>query len=270
MASIRATDISAAALLAELRTRHIGRALRILAETTSTVDTAREWLRDDAPDGAVVLAARQTHGRGRQGRSWASPVGGLWMTIILRRDLDPEAAARLGIGLALVAAEVASQEAGCEVGVKWPNDLVLDGRKLGGVLVETDLAGGRVAVALVSLGLNVNVPATAFPLELRGLCVSLLSATGKEYPLARLAARLLDSFEGFLSAILEDTDALVEVWRGRDVLLGREVAISVAGDTIHGRPRGIDRQGRLLLSTGWLRQTAIPAGEVTSVREVGR
>jgi BirA family biotin operon repressor/biotin-[acetyl-CoA-carboxylase] ligase len=190
------------------------------------------------------------------------------MTAILRRVLSPEAAAKLGIGLALVAAEVASEEAGCEVGVKWPNDLLLEGKKLGGVLVETEVSGGRVAVALVSLGLNVNVPENGFPLELRGSAVSLLSATGKEYQLARLSARILERFEGLMDAILGDADALVAVWRGRDVLLGRQVRVEVAGETMCGRTRGIDCQGRLLLSTGWLRRTAIPAGEVTSVREI--
>ena len=269
MSSGSGPGISATALLAELRTQGIGRALRVLAEATSTVDIARDWLHNGAPDGAVVLAAHQTHGRGRRGRSWASPAGGLWMTIILRRDLEPEAAARLSIGLALAAAEVVSGQAGCEVGVKWPNDLVLDGRKLGGVLVDAELVGERVASALVSLGLNVNVPETAFPPELRGSGVSLLSATGKEYPLARLAARLLESFEALLPAMIEDPDALIEVWHSRDVLLGREVSVDLAGETIRGRARGIDRQGRLLLSTLWHRQTAISAGQVTSVSMAG-
>jgi len=260
--------ISAAALLAELRTQRIGRALRVFAETGSTIGVARDWLREGAPDGAVVLALRQTHGRGRHGRSWASPVGGLWLTIVLKRDLDFDASGRLGIGLALVAADVASQEAGCDVGVKWPNDLVLDGRKLGGVLVETELAGGRVAAALVSLGLNVNVPETGFPLELRGSGVSLLSATGRECALPRLAARILDGFEGFLPAMLEDPDAVVDLWRWRDVLRRREVSVQVGGETVRGRARGIDRQGRLLLSTGLFRSAAVPAGEVTEVRIV--
>jgi BirA family biotin operon repressor/biotin-[acetyl-CoA-carboxylase] ligase len=266
MTSAGEAGISAAALLAELRTQRIGRALRVLAEVTSTIDVARDWLREGAPDGGVVLALRQTHGRGRHGRSWASPVGGLWMTIILKRDSQPEASARLGIGLALVAAEVASREAGCEVGVKWPNDLVLGGRKLGGVLVETELSEGQVTVALVNLGLNVNLPETGFPLELRGAGVSLLSATGREYPLPRLAARILESFEGFLPAMLEDADAVVKLWAQRDVLRRREVSVQVGGEAVRGRARGIDRQGRLLLSKGWLRSVAVPAGEAREVR----
>ncbi|UCC67246.1 MAG: hypothetical protein JSV79_08900, partial [Armatimonadota bacterium] len=143
-------------------------------------------------------------------------------------------------------------------------------KKLGGILVETELVGGRVAAALVSLGLNVNVPETGFPLELRGSGVSLLSATGREYPLARLAARILGSFEGVLPAMLEDSDFVVELWQWRDVLRRREVWVEVGRETVHGRARGIDRQGRLLLSTGWFRSAAVPAGEVTAVRIVGR
>jgi BirA family biotin operon repressor/biotin-[acetyl-CoA-carboxylase] ligase len=259
---------SAAALLAELRTQSIGRALRVFSEVRSTIDVARDWLREGAPDGAVVVAARQTHGRGRPGRSWASPAGGLWMTMILKRDLDPDASARLGLGLALVTADVVSQEAGCEVAVRWPNDLILGDKKLGGVLAETEVSGGRVAAALVSLGLNVNVPETGFPLELRGAGVSLLSATGREYPLPRLAARILESFEGFLPAILDDPDAVVKLWGRRDVLRSREVTLQVGGEAVRGRARGIDRQGRLLLSRGLLRSAAVPAGEARDVRIV--
>ena len=92
MPSATEPGISGAGLLAELRTQCLGRALSVFSEATSTVDVARDWVRKDAPDGAVAIAARQTHGRGRHGRSWASPVGGLWMTIILRRDLEIEAA----------------------------------------------------------------------------------------------------------------------------------------------------------------------------------
>ena len=190
------------------------------------------------------------------------------MTIILKQDLDPDAAARLGLGLALVTADVVSQEAGCEVGVRWPNDLMLGDKKLGGVLAETEVSGGRVAAALVSLGLNVNVPDTGFPLELRGAGVSLLSATGREYPLPRFAARILESFEGFLPAVLEDADAVVKLWAGRDVLRSREVTLQVGGEAVRGRARGIDRQGRLLLSRGLLRSVAVPAGEARDVRIV--
>jgi len=257
---------SAAAILAELRTQRIGRALRVFSEVSSTIDVARDWLREGAPDGGVVLALRQTHGRGRRGRSWASPAGGLWMTIILKQDFDPGAAARLGLGLALVAAEVVSREAECDVGVRWPNDLILGGKKLGGVLAETELSGCRVTAALVSVGLNVNVPETGFPLELRGAGVSLLSATGREYALPQLAARILDSFEGFLPAILEDADVVVELWARRDVLRRREVSVQVGGEAVRGRASGIDRQGRLLLSRGLLRSVAVPAGEVREVR----
>ncbi len=268
MSSGPPAGLSAAGLLAELRTRSLGRALRILGETTSTIDIARDWIRSDAPDGGVVLAARQTHGRGRRARAWASPVGGLWMTIILKRRLGPEAVGKLGIGLALVAAEIASEETGCQVGVKWPNDVVLDGRKLGGVLVDAEMAAARVSILLLSLGLNVNIPESAFPLELRGSAVSLLSATGREYPLARFTARLLDRFESSLPAMVKDSDALLRAWRTRDVLLGKAVTVEIAGKMVRGQARGIDRLGRLVLSLGPLRRTALPAGEVTSVRTV--
>jgi BirA family biotin operon repressor/biotin-[acetyl-CoA-carboxylase] ligase len=262
------TAISAAAILAELRTRQLGRALRVLSETTSTIDVAKQWLAEHGPDGAVVVAERQTLGRGRRGRSWTSPSGGLWLTILRRPNIDPEGVGRLGLALALSAAEAVQAEAGCEVGLKWPNDLVLGGKKLGGVLVETEMAGDLVCAALLSLGLNVNIPDAELPLELRDSATSVLAATGREVALPRLAARFLESAEVGLQAASNDPDAVIEAWSGRDILRGRKVILEVAGNTLRGRTRGIDRQGRLLLSTSWFRRRVISAGEVLSVSEV--
>ena len=147
-------------------------------------------------------------------------------------------------------------------------DLMLAGKKLGGVLVETELTGNRVSAALLSCGLNVNIPDTGFPLELRGSATSLLAATGQETPLPRLCARLLESTENVLQAVSDDSEAVLQAWRGRDILRGRKVILEVAGNTVRGQARGIDRQGRLLLNTRLFGRRLVSAGEVLSVSEV--
>ena len=262
--------ISAAALLAELQTHEIGRALRVLEQTTSTVDAAREWLNQGAPNGAVVIAQRQTQGRGRLGRSWASPAGGLWLTVILRPHWDVGAVGLLGLATALAAAEAVEKETGARIQLRWPNDLMLGGRKVGGVLIETELDGRIVAAALVSIGVNVNFALGELPEEARGSATTVLEATGKLHPLPQLATRLLETLEGGLGAVTDDPQALETLWRARDALRGKQVCVEVAGKMLRGRAAGVDRQGRLLLATSLLGRTALATGEVTLVREEGR
>jgi len=285
--------ISQIAVLADLQTHEIGRALRVLEETTSTVDAAREWLKQGAPNGAVVIAQRQTQGRGRLGRSWASPLGGLWLTVILRPHWDVAAVGLLGLATALAAAEAVEKETGARIRLRWPNDLMVGGtstgsvsppdrtrvppraksrggRKVGGILIETELEGRIVAAALVSVGVNVNFALGELPEEARGSATTVLEVTGKLHPLPQLAARFLETLEGGLGAVTDDPQALQTLWRGRDALRGKQVCVEVAGKMLHGRAAGVDRQGRLLLATSLLGRTALATGEVTLVREEGR
>jgi len=265
MTSAPTTPPAAETLLAELHTRWLGKALRLLAEATSTIDVAKQWIAEGAPHGAVVIAERQTHGCGREGRVWASPSGGLWMSLIVHIDADK--AGRLGMGLAVAAAEAVSAEIGCEVGLKWPNDLFLDGRKVGGVLGQTEATFGGIATAVVSLGLNVNFSVADFPQELKDIAATLRDETGKGWSLPRLTADVLARFEDMWPALAgEDSRPVMDGWRRRDVLLGREVSLEVAGNVLRGRAAGIDERGALVIVTDGIEQT-ISAGEVVSVRE---
>jgi BirA family biotin operon repressor/biotin-[acetyl-CoA-carboxylase] ligase len=260
---------SESSVLAELRTEGLGRALRVMEEMTSTIDMARQWLKEGAPNGAVVIAGRQTAGRGRMGRTWASPAGGLWLTVILRPRWDVAAAGLLGLAAGLAAAEAVEKETGAPIQLRWPNDLLLEGRKVGGVLVETELEGRVIAVALVSIGVNVNFRRSDLPEEVRQSAETLLEATGREQSLARLAARFLETLESGLGTLTDDSQALQVLWRARDALRGRQVRVEAAGKMLRGRAAGVDRQGRLLLATSLLGRTAVATGEVTLVREEG-
>ena len=244
----------------------------MVAEAASTIELARGLLRGGGPEGAVVIAERQTQGRGRLGRPWASPAGGLWLSMIARPDLGASAAGRLGIGLGLAAAEAVVAETGCEAGVKWPNDVMVGGRKLGGVLVETEVVGDRVSGAVLSLGLNVNLSAAALPEEIRSTATSLREETGREWPVEVICARVLDRLEEMWPIVLDDGAALVERWRERDVLAGREVSLEVRGAArrgaaVRGRAEGIDSDGGLRLSVAGVVQR-VTSGEVAEVRGV--
>ena len=246
----------------------------MVTETPSTIDPAWEWLRAGGPDGGVVIADTQTRGRGRLGRRWASPEGGLWLSLIARPDLPVEHAGRLGILVALAAAGATREATGAPAQVKWPNDIVLEGRKLGGVLVETELAQGTVAAAVLSLGLNVNVSLDRLPAEMRESATSLFEATGRAYRLDSLAARVLDHLESAWPLLYAAESGLVEKWQQLDALGGEQVIVIVS---VSGRPTsagemeargvnaGIDETGALVLMTSAGPQR-ITSGEVRSLR----
>jgi BirA family biotin operon repressor/biotin-[acetyl-CoA-carboxylase] ligase len=279
----------------ELTTAWLGRAARVVEETGSTIDVAWSWLKEGGPDGGVVVAQRQTQGRGRLGRAWASPAGGLWMSVIARPEIESRHVGRLGIIAGLAAAESVSQMAEIAVGLKWPNDLVAEGRKLGGVLVEARVAASRIRGAVVSVGLNVNLRTTDFPDEIRETATSVLAITGREFPLESVAAAVLNQLEPMWAEELgggpfdrlrlarrhaqgvaprrqcgppraqsRGGRSLAARWRARDVLLGRDVVAKMGGEALRGVADGIDDEGRLLLRIGSERRT-VTAGEVSLV-----
>jgi BirA family transcriptional regulator, biotin operon repressor / biotin---[acetyl-CoA-carboxylase] ligase len=212
-----------------------------LRETTSTNDRARALAAAGAPHGTLVTAAAQTAGRGRQGRTWAAPPGrALLMSLVLR---DPR---RL---LPLAAAVAVAEAAGPAARIKWPNDVLLDGRKVAGILAEGRPQEGW---AVLGVGLNVAVRPGDLPPELRDMAGTLGLEPGDVEP---VLGRLLGALERTLAL---DDAALLEAWRKRDALLGREIAWAAG----RGRAAGIDAGGRLLVDVDGGGQAALEAGEV--------
>lgn len=260
-----AAEFSSELLQGELRTRRFGRAARVVEETDSTIDPAWEWLREEGPEGGVVIAGVQRKGRGRLNRRWVSPVGGLWMSVIVRPPLHTAGAGRLGVGMAIAGAEGAREATDAAVGLKWPNDLVIGGKKVGGVLVETEVMGGHIAAAVLSLGLNVNIPSDAFSGDVPDTATSLLTATDREHSIEAVAARVLERLEGLWSSMMGSGMELPQRWGKLDALLGHEVEVAVGDDMVQGLALGIGLGGELaLVVNGEAR--LVTAGEVRSVR----
>jgi BirA family transcriptional regulator, biotin operon repressor / biotin---[acetyl-CoA-carboxylase] ligase len=212
-----------------------------LRVTTSTNDRARALAQQGAPHGTLITAAEQSAGRGRQGRTWSAPPGrALLLSLVLR---DPPAL--LPLAAALAVAEVAGPRAR----IKWPNDVLLDGRKVAGILAEGRPHEGW---AVLGIGLNVAVRVDELPSDLRATAGTLgLEPADLEPTLERLLAAL----ERVLSL---DDAALLDAYRQRDALRGREV--SWADGT--GRAAGVDGSGRLLVELADGGRRALSAGEV--------
>lgn len=245
---------------AALHTRTIGRTLRHVAVTPSTMDLGREAGQTGEPHGLVIVADEQTAGRGRFGRRWVAPAGAnLTFTVLVRPDQGT--LERLSIVAALAVADAARAVASVEPSFKWPNDVQIDGRKLAGILVEAEFRGEQPNFALVGIGLNVNVE-TAAVAEIAEIAVSLRDAAGHGLAREATLAALLHSFERWYERATDDT--VIAAWSERLVTLGQEVRVSFAGEIEQGVAESVTSSGALRLRRADGSLVILPAGEVTT------
>jgi BirA family biotin operon repressor/biotin-[acetyl-CoA-carboxylase] ligase len=217
----------------------------LLAETASTNDVARERAARGVREGFLVAAARQTRGRGRLGRAWESPRdAGLYVSILLRPDIAARDAGQLTIMGSVVMADAVEALAGFRPQIKWPNDLVVNGRKLGGLLIETEPSGQRLAWAAVGIGINVNHQPDDFSPELRTLATSLRILTGRPHRRADLLVALLNALTRRLAQPFAETR---EAWAASSLTLGQRVKLTTLRGVLHGQAVGLDPSGALLL-----------------------
>jgi len=218
--------------------RIIGRKLITLEEVSSTNDYAKSIARE-VPEGTVVIAERQTAGKGRKGRAWASPEGGLWMSVILKPGfVDPRI---VFVGALSVVDTLA--DFGIASGIKWPNDVWVGGRKIAGVLVE----GRGEEHVVMGVGLNVNNP---IPDELRESAVSMFELLGAKIPLETVLNSLLFHMDAWYRIFGEDPFLLMQKVRERTFILGRFVEVVEGEERILGRAVDVLDDGSLLLDVG--------------------
>jgi BirA family biotin operon repressor/biotin-[acetyl-CoA-carboxylase] ligase len=245
-----------------LRTRSVGRTLVVHAQTESTMDDARALAQEGAASGTVVLAEEQTGGRGTRGRSWVSPPSdNLYFTIVVRPK--PEQMARLSMVTPVAVANAVEQVVGLYPRIKWPNDLLLRGKKFAGILIESEWSGSRPQFALVGIGINVNSHPDLAGTEANRPATSLAAERGRSQDREPLLAALLSSFERAYEGAT--TAALFEGWRSRLVTLGRPVTLQTGdGAPVEGVAEDVREDGSLVVrtSSGELRE--FQAAEVFS------
>ena len=207
----------------------------------------------------MVLAGRQTAGRGRLGRFWISPRGGLYLTVVLRPSA--EHLKSLVIIAALAVARAIEGLAGLQTSLKWPNDVLVAGRKIAGILSESELVGENVSHALVGIGVNVNADMAAYP-ETAPLATSVMTELGREVSREALAARLLNEFETLYLAA-QAGKPMDEEWRARLGMLGKEVRVRFGEQVEEGLAEDVDIDGNLILRRADGSRVTIAAGDVT-------
>lgn len=230
----------------------------------STNPEAIKRARAGVPTGTVIVAGQQSDGHGRLGREWSSPPGGLWMSVILRPDIALVKATRLAVVAAVVVARSLEEIAQARTAIKWPNDILLGGKKIAGILIEISAEMETLSYAVVGVGINANLSADSLPASLAGSATSLLQATGKRVDRAHLAAAISEGLQK-ASGQLGDDDmvAWITEWGARSAVLGKEVTVRGPGTDISGVARGIDSDGCLIILTRQGGEVAVRLGEAS-------
>lgn len=232
-----------------LDTTLIGKTVHALSEVNSTNTYASRIAAGDAPDGTVVVADYQSAGRGRLGRRWESPRGvNIYTSIILRPNFPPTEApfTTLIASIALVAAVRELYNLPAEI--KWPNDMLISGKKSAGILTEMSAEPDRVRHIVLGVGVDVNMPASGFPEEIRGISSSIMLELGHKANRAELMRRFLEELERcYFMLLAGKRSELLDEWRSLTGMLGRRVRVTTLTDTLEGVALDLDPSGFLLI-----------------------
>jgi BirA family biotin operon repressor/biotin-[acetyl-CoA-carboxylase] ligase len=245
-----------------------GRSIRLacLNEVDSTNDEAARRLAAGEPAPFVVLARRQTRGRGRLGRSWHSADNGnLYASFAFRPRIEPGRMQTFTLWMGVNICELVANFCRAVPGLKWPNDLIFDGRKAGGMLTEARIDADQIRDLVFGLGLNVNSPASAWPAELARRAISLAEHAGEPLDLNRFTAaltgRVLLAYDRFVDG--DYRDSFADLWHRYDVLRGRPVTLLEGAHRHSGTALGIDDEGALIIRDARGKSHRFRAGEVT-------
>jgi BirA family transcriptional regulator, biotin operon repressor / biotin---[acetyl-CoA-carboxylase] ligase len=250
----------------------LARVVEVHDALASTQERARELALAGTPHGTLVVSGVQTGGRGRLGRRWGSPAGGLWMSLVLRPEFDAGLASRI-TQTAAVGVAKALWEIGVEVRIKWPNDLLAGGKKICGILAESgarnapDPAKARsLDYVVLGVGMNANLDPSNLGVRDREV-TTIRSELGRDVDLLYLLRTLLSNFDVELGRI-EDFGAVLEEWRNLNCTLGEKVRVRRFGETIEGRAVDLTREGSILLATT-TGTVELFEGEIEHLRQEG-
>lgn len=252
--------LDAGAITADLKTRLVGKAARTYHQVSSTMDVARQAALDGDEDGLVVVAEEQTAGRGRLQRRWVTPPGSsILMTILLRPSA--ELAPRLTLIAALALAEAIEEVTGLPVDMKWPNDVLIRGKKACGILVESEFDGETPRYSLLGIGVNVNFDPAELP-EAIYPPTTLNHELGREVDRLLLLRAILQRLDSYLDDVALGTP-VQEAWRKRLVTLGQRVKVTQGEAVEEGLAVDVGENGELVVQRDDGTRVSILAGDVT-------
>ena len=248
--SAESNHLSAPLISAKVKASVIGSRIVVLDETDSTNNYAKEITAKGTPNGTVIVADRQTAGKGRMGRSFVSPAGkGLYMSVILHPDFSIQTAPMITSAVAVATAEAIESLCKADVKIKWVNDLYLNGKKIVGILTEAsvDMEMRALDIAVIGIGINVRSVGDSFDAELSSRATSIQDETGAVLDRNELCAAVINRLDACLDKI-ENREYLRE-YRRRELLTGNMITARVGSETVTGKAVGIDRNANLMIET---------------------
>jgi len=261
--SLTATEISH-----KLATRWLGSSLFCYQTVKSTNDIAADMAEQGGIEGTVITAEQQTKGRGRLGRHWYSPTGtGIYLSVLFRPRLRPDNAPGISIAAAVALADTLDDYLPNDVRIKWPNDILIRGRKISGILTELSAEGSRINHVIVGIGININQRAGDFPDDIKSIATSLRREVKRKVNRVELLQRFLKNLERqYESYLIHRLQKSLPKLRRYSSLIGHEITIRAGKSQTTGIARDIDVDGCLILET---EQGTVPiiAGEVTIVKK---
>lgn len=249
-----------------LKTRIMGKEIHLLPETVSTNSLAMEMASKGDPEGTVVIAETQTGGKGRLGRKWISPKGNLYLSVILRPEIPVHRAPLLTLMGAVAVASAIRKVCGIQAVIKWPNDILISGKKVSGLLTEMSAEQDRIRHIVLGIGIDVNMPLEDLPADVRALATTLAAEQGVMIDRTHLVRQVMRELDHWYQAFLADAREVLNEWTTLNVTIGNRVAVSNAGTSLEGQAQAIDEEGRLIISLDDGTTRLVAAGDVTIVK----
>jgi len=247
-----------------LQTKCFGRSVHVYNQVDSTQNIAFEFVKQGAVEGTLILAEHQTAGRGRMGRVWHSPTGkGIWMSLILMPNIPLQFTSQLTLLVAVALCRTLQSYVSHQVGIKWPNDLLIRGRKVSGILLESSADDQRLNHVIAGIGISANLTETDFSEELRMKATSLLLESGVEVKRELLICHFLEQFELLYDLYMQQGFAPIRLlWIQLSVSLNRPLRIQTANGWLEGIAESIDEFGALILKQKDGKQNKLYSGDV--------
>jgi len=257
------------ALEKRLTGKFIGQQLYYYPEIGSTNDEAFRLGAAGAPEGTAVIADSQTKGRGRLQRVWHSPPGSnIYTSILLRPNFPPDQAPRISIVAGVAVAEILSQYCPGKVQLKWPNDVLLNRKKVCGILLQMKASTSDIDFVVLGMGINVNIGHNQLPLDIRTIATSLAIETGQEIDRQELIISLYENIAKWYKELTQrGFDAIKEKWLNLSPMIGQKIQVMFRDEGVSGKALGIDEDGSLIILDVNSEIVKVSAGDATIVKE---
>jgi len=252
-------ELSSSSITDGLATSFIGQKVIYHPRLPSTMDVARLEARQRTAEGTVIIAGEQTEGRGRMQRTWLSPSGNIALSIVLYPDI--KSLSYLVMIASLAVAHSIETVTGLKTRIKWPNDILIGGKKVCGILIENEVKGNSVNYSIVGIGINVDLKASDIT-EISGMATSLKEELERSMLRAIIIRHILTEFERFY-LLLPDGQSIFKAWQARLETLEKKVMVKSGGDILEGIAESVDESGVLMIRQPDGTLTKVVAGDVT-------